>query len=200
MDAVTRLLLVDDHPMVRDGLRARLADVAGFVVVAEAGDAASALAAAQNHRPDLVVMDVALRGDSGIELTRALIAEHPGLRVLVLSMYDNPGYVSEAQRAGACAYVLKDSPAEAIIDALRTVAAGAEVWPAAPAPGEGPHLTPREREVLGLLAYGLSSRQIGERLGMGVRTVETHRTHLRRKLSLDSPAALLRYAMEGSWR
>lgn len=200
MDAVTRLLLVDDHPMVRDGLRARLADVAGFVVVAEAGDAQTALAAAQRHRPDLVVMDVALRADSGIELTRALIAEHPGLRVLVLSMYDNPGYVSEAQRAGARAYVLKDSPAEAIIEALRRVAAGEQVWPASPSSGDGPHLTPREREVLGLLAEGLSSKQIGERLGMGVRTVETHRTHLRRKLGLDSAAALLRYAMEGQWR
>lgn len=200
MDRLTRLLLVDDHPMVRDGLRARLADVAGFAVVAEAGDAQTALAAARSHRPDLVVMDVALRADSGIELTRALIAEHPGLRVLVLSMYDNPGYVSEAQRAGASAYVLKDSPAEAIIEALRRVAAGEQVWPASQAAGDGPHLTPREREVLGLLAEGLSSRQIGERLGMGVRTVETHRTHLRRKLGLDSAAALLRYALEGQWR
>jgi len=200
MDQLVRLLLVDDHPMVRDGLRARLAESTGFSVIAEAGDAAGALAAARLQRPDLVVVDVALRGDSGIALTRELRAEHPGLRVLVLSMYDNPGYVSEAQRAGASAYVLKDSPAEAIIDALRRVAAGGEVWPAGPVQGEGPHLTPREREVLGLLAEGLSSKQIGERLGMGVRTVETHRTHLRRKLQQDSPAALLRYAIEGGWR
>ncbi len=196
----TRLLLVDDHPMVRDGLRARLSDVPGFAVVAEAGDAAGALAAVQQQRPDLVVMDVALRGDSGIQLTRQLLTLQPALRVLVLSMYDNPGYISEAQRAGARAYVLKDSPAEAIIDALRTVAAGGQVWPSPPAGGDGPHLTPREREVLGLLAEGLSSRQIGERLGMGARTVETHRTHLRRKLNLDCPAALLRYAIGGGWR
>lgn len=194
------LLLVDDHPMVRDGLRARLAGVPGFVVVAEAGDAAGALAALQRHAPDLVVMDVALRGESGIQLTRQLLGRQPGLRVLVLSMYDNPGYVSEAQRAGASAYVLKDSPAEAIIDALRAVAAGGQVWPAPPSTAEGPHLTPREREVLGLLAEGLTSRQIGARLGMGARTVETHRTHLRRKLGLDSVAALLRYALEGPWR
>jgi two-component system nitrate/nitrite response regulator NarL len=186
--------------MVRDGLRARLAGVAGFAVIAEAGDAAEALAAAEQQRPDLVVMDVALRGASGIELTRELRRRHPGLRVLVLSMYDKPGYISEAQQAGACAYVLKDSPAEAIIEALRTVAQGGEVWPAPAMPAEGPHLTPREREVLGLLAQSLSSKQIGERLGMGVRTVETHRTHLRRKLNLDSPAALLRYAIEGGWR
>jgi two-component system, NarL family, nitrate/nitrite response regulator NarL len=186
--------------MVRDGLRARLADVPGFVVIAEAGDAAGALAAADGERPDLVVMDVALRGASGIQLTRELRERHPGLRVLVLSMHDKPGYISEAQQAGACGYVLKDSPAAAIIDALRQVAAGGTVWPAPPTSGDGPHLTPREREVLGLLAEGLSSKQIGERLGMGVRTVETHRTHLRRKLELDSPAALLRYAIEGRWR
>lgn len=194
-----RLLLVDDHPMVRDGLRARLDAVPGFRVVAEAGDAAGALAALAQD-PELVVMDVALRGDNGLQLTRELLALRPGLRVLVLSMYDNPGYVREARLAGARAYVLKDSPAETIIAALRTVAAGGELWPQPASATEGPHLTPREREVLGLLAEGLSSQQISERLGMGARTVETHRTHLRRKLNLDSPAALLRFAMEGSWR
>jgi two-component system, NarL family, nitrate/nitrite response regulator NarL len=192
-----KLLLVDDHPMVREGLRARLAAVPGFEVVAEAGDAVGALAAL-SLQPELVVMDVALREGNGLQLTRQLLALQPGLRVLVLSMYDNPGYVREAKLAGARAYVLKDSAAETIIDALRQVAAGGEVWP--PSTSGGPHLTPREREVLGLLAEGLSSQLIGERLGMGVRTVETHRTHLRRKLRLDSPAALLRYAMEGAWR
>lgn len=195
-----KLLLVDDHPMVRDGLRARLERVPGFQVVAEAEDEASARAALAGETVDLVVMDVALRQGNGLQLTRQLLAQQPGLRVLVLSMYDNPGYVREAQRAGAHGYVLKDAPAEHIIDALRQIAAGASVWPQPALAGEGPHLTPREREVLGLLAEGLSSGQIGERLGMGVRTVETHRTHLRRKLQLDSPAALLRYAMEGRWR
>lgn len=195
-----KLLLVDDHPMVRDGLRARLAGVAGFCVVAEAGDPQSALVELDRHRPEMVIMDVALRGESGIELTRQLLARQADLRVLVLSMYDNPGYVSEAQRAGARAYVLKDSPAEAIIEALRTVAGGGEVWPNPISSGDAPHLTPREREVLGLLAEGLSSRQIGARLGMGARTVETHRLHLRRKLNLDTPAALIRYAVGGGWR
>lgn len=200
MDSALKLLLIDDHPMVRDGLRARLTGVPGLVVVAEAADGDTAFQAMREHRPDLAIMDVALRGESGLDLTRRLLAQYPALRVLVLSMYDNPGYVGEAQRAGARAYLLKDNPADAIVAALHTVAAGGEVWPAPPAPGGGPHLTPREREVLGLLAEGLSSRQIGERLGMGVRTVETHRTHLRRKLCLDSPAALLRFALEGSWR
>jgi two-component system, NarL family, nitrate/nitrite response regulator NarL len=195
-----RLLLVDDHPMVREGLRARLASVPGFAVVAEAGDAGEALEALSLQTVDLAVMDVSLRGASGIALTRELLARQPDLRVLVLSMFDNPGYVAEAQRARACGYVLKDSPAEAIVAALRAVAAGQTVWPSSTGDEDGPHLTPREREVLGLVAEGLTSAQIGERLGMGARTVETHRLHLRRKLQLDSPAALLRYAMEGGWR
>lgn len=195
-----RLMLVDDHPMVREGLRARLAGEPGLELVAEAGDIAGALAAAEQQRPDLLILDIALRGENGLDLARLLRQRQPGLRLLVLSMYDNPGYISEAQRAGACGYVLKDSPAEAIVEALRHVAAGGEVWPATALSPDGPHLTPREREVLGLLAEGLSSRQIGERLGMGARTVETHRLHLRRKLNLESPAALLRYAIEGGWR
>ncbi len=195
-----RLLLVDDHPMVRDGLRARLASVSDLEVVAEADDEDSAVQALEQHRPDLVVMDVALRQANGIEVTRRLRQLQPLVRVLVLSMYDNPGYVSEAQRAGASAYLLKDSPAERIIEALQTVAAGGEVWPSGTDSDEGPHLTPREREVLGLVADGLSCKQISERLGMGVRTVETHRTHLRRKLKLESPAALVRFALEGQWR
>jgi two-component system, NarL family, nitrate/nitrite response regulator NarL len=199
MDLI-RLLLVDDHPMVREGLRARLASAPGFAVVAEAADAGEALEALAQQRIDLAVMDVALRGASGIALTRELLARQPSLRVLVLSMYDNPGYVAEAQRAGARGYVLKDSPAESIVAALRALAVGEVVWPSNAAADEGPHLTPREREVLGLLAEGLTSAQIGERLGMGARTVETHRLHLRRKLQLDSPTALLRFAMEGGWR
>jgi two-component system, NarL family, nitrate/nitrite response regulator NarL len=195
-----RLLLVDDHPMVRDGLRARLSSVPGLQVVDEADDEASAVLALERSRPDLVVMDVSLRNANGIDVTRRLLQLQPGLRVMVLSMYDNPGYVSEAQRAGASAYLLKDSPAERIIEALQTVAAGGEVWPDTTDGEEGPHLTPREREVLGLVADGLSCKQISERLGMGVRTVETHRTHLRRKLKLESPAALVRFALEGQWR
>jgi DNA-binding NarL/FixJ family response regulator len=195
-----RLILVDDHPMVRDGLRARLATVAGLQVVGEADDEESTLGVVERTQPDLVVMDVALRHSNGLELTRRLKQAQPNLRVLVLSMYDNPGYVSEAQRAGASAYLLKDSPAERIIEALRTVAAGGQVWPSSSDADEGPHLTQREREVLGLVAEGLSCKQISERLGMGVRTVETHRTHLRRKLKLESPAALVRFAVEGQWR
>jgi two-component system, NarL family, nitrate/nitrite response regulator NarL len=206
-DAITdtvRLLLVDDHPLVRDGLRARLESVPGLRVVAEAGSADEALEAAARAAPDLVIMDIGLRGASGIDATARLRAAFPGLRVLVLSMFDNAEYVREALRAGAGGYVLKDSPAEEIVAAIRAVMAGANFLspslaapPARPARGSEA-LTPREREVLALIAEGLSSRDIGDRLEMGVRTVETHRTALRRKLDLPSAAALVRYAVE--WR
>ena len=207
-----RLLLVDDHPLVRDGLRVRLQAAPGLDVVAEADGALAALDMVALHRPDLVLMDVGMRGINGIEATRRILAaacaaavEAP--RVLVLSMFDNPEYVREALRAGACGYVLKDSPADEVVQAIHAVMAGATVAPEALAAAPVPHpdhtagaaLTPREKEVLALIAEGLSSRDIGLRLGMGVRTVETHRTHLRRKLVLGSPAALVRFAVERSW-
>lgn len=201
-----RLMLVDDHPLVRDGLRARLDAVPGLAVVAEAGDAQTALQEAERARPDIVLMDIGLRGTNGIEATRALRAAQPGLRVLVLSMHDNPAYVRAAQQAGARGYLVKDCLAEDIVHAVRSVMAGEdllaapEVPPAAeaidPAASSGLPLTPREREVLALIAEGLSSREIGARLAMSTRTVETHRTHLRRKLHLTSAAALVRFAVE----
>jgi len=197
-----RLMLVDDHPLVRDGLRARLETVPGLAVVAEADSAASALDEAARHAPDLVLMDIGMRGGNGIEATRALLAAQPSLRVLVLSMFDNPEYVREALAAGARGYLLKDRPADEIVQAIGAVMAGqtflspgVEATARRAPRGDSP-ITPREEEVLALIAEGLSSRDIGERLGMGVRTVETHRTNLRRKLGLASPAALVRYAVE----
>jgi DNA-binding NarL/FixJ family response regulator len=201
--ATLRLMLVDDHPLVRDGLRARLEAVPGLHVVAEADGASSALEQAARAAPDLVLMDIGLRGTNGIEATRRLREALPGLRVLVLSMHDHPEYVRAALGAGAGGYVLKDSPAEDIVAAIHAVCAGqrylsAGLEAAAATPRGVDLLTPREREVLALIAEGLSSRVIGERLAMGVRTVETHRTSLRRKLDLPSTAALVRYAVQ--WR
>lgn len=201
-DATIRLMLVDDHPLVRDGLRARLEGVPGFAVVAEAGSAEAALGEAARTQPDLVLMDIGMRGVNGIEATRRLKAARPALHVVILSMFDTAAYVQDAVAAGAGGYVLKDSPADEIVCAIRTVVAGGQFHSPALAAesrqasdGAG-QLTPREKEVLALIGQGLSSREIGERLAMGVRTVETHRTHLRRKLGLHSPAALVRFAVE----
>jgi DNA-binding NarL/FixJ family response regulator len=198
-----RLMLVDDHPLVRDGLRARLETVPGMAVVAEADGADAALRAAAEHSPDLVLMDIGLRGASGIDTTRALRTRHPHVRVLVLSMHDGAEVVRDALAAGAAGYVLKDSPAEEIVQAIHAVMAGQPhlspglvAAPPTARPRRDDALTPREREVLALIAEGLSSRDIGQRLQMGVRTVETHRTSLRRKLDLGSAAALVRYAVE----
>jgi two-component system nitrate/nitrite response regulator NarL len=208
--ATLRLLIVDDHALVREGLQARLQSEAGISVVGEAASAAEALEVAAALRPDVVLMDVALRGTNGIEAARELLRREPRLRVLMLSMHDDPAYRRAAAAAGASGYVLKDSAASEIVGALRQVGAGGSCWTVGPgqasealaagaAATRDVPLTPREREVLALIAEGLSSREIGQRLQMGVRTVETHRTNLRRKLDLSSPAALVRFAVERRW-
>ncbi len=202
MSSPTRVLLVDDHPLVREGLRARLADTPGIEVVGEAGDAEQAFARVGMLRPDLVLMDVGMKQVNGIELTARLRAAHPGLRVLMLSMYDNPEYVHRALEAGACGYVLKEAPSEEIVTAIAEVVAGRRYIGSGLAatsgrPGESrPMLSARESEILRCLAQGLASKQIAERLGMSVRTVETHRQNIRRKLGLAGQAELIKYAVE----
>ena len=202
MTASTRILLVDDHPLVREGLRARLAQTPGLEVVGEAGDAEQAFARVSMLRPDLVLMDVGMKQVSGIELTGRLRAQYPELRVLMLSMYDNPEHVHRALAAGAMGYVLKEAPAEEIVDAILAVAAGRSFLGtglaarATRADGARPLLSQRESEILRGLARGLASRQIAEELGMSVRTVETHRQNIRRKLNLGGQAELIKYAVE----
>jgi len=198
----TRILLVDDHPLVREGLRARLSVVPGLLVVGEAGDAAQALAQLESSCPDLVLMDVGMKQVDGIELTTRLLARQPELRVLMLSMYDNPEYVNRALRAGARGYVLKEAPSVEIVAAIAAVSAGqiflsAQLAGRAARSGQAkPLLSARESEILGCLARGQSSKQIGQQLGMSVRTVETHRHNIRRKLNLAGQAELIKYAVE----
>lgn len=204
MDEVNtvRLLLVDDHPLVRDGLRVRLETVAGFRVVAEAGNASEALEAAARSEPDVALMDIAMRGDSGIVLVRLFHERFPHVRVIMLTMHDEPPYVIEAFRRGARGYVLKDCPAEEIVAAVHTVMAGRRYYSSGVADLLGgptpttPVLTQREKEVLDLLGAGLSSKEIASRLDLSVRTVETHRLNIKRKLDLDGSAALVKFAVE----
>jgi DNA-binding NarL/FixJ family response regulator len=197
-----RLFLVDDHPLVREGLIARLESVADVRVVGDAGDAAAALECIAELQPRVVLTDIGMKGVNGIELTRLLLARHPELIVLVLSMYDSAEYAQQAMAAGARGYVLKDSPSTEILAAIRAVAAGGTYLSPALAQRLFRPATPRvqlserEQQILGLLGQGQSSKQIARALEIGVRTVETHRQSIRRKLDLAGQAELIRYAVE----
>ncbi|MBW8757344.1 MAG: response regulator transcription factor [Burkholderiales bacterium] len=197
-----RLLLVDDHPLVRDGLRARLQAVPGFEVVGEASNAEEAHAQLGALQPTLVLMDVGMKGVNGIDLTSALLVREPALLVLMLSMYDNPEYVQRALQAGARGYVLKDSPASEIIAAIEAVAGGGTFLSPAVSrrlfrnQAPRPMLSSRECEILAALARGLSSKHIAREMDVSVRTVEAHRQNIKRKLLLEGQAELIKYAVE----
>lgn len=197
-----RVLLVDDHPLVRDGLKARLSLLPGIATVGEAGTALEALEQMTRVRPNLVLMDVGMKDMNGIELTALLLKQHPELRVLMLSMYDNPEYVQRAMQAGARGYVLKDAPAAEIVAAIEAVAAGGTFLSPAVSKrlfrnqAPRPLLTPRESEILSALGRGESSKQIANALGLSVRTVETHRQSIKRKLDIEGQAELIKYAVE----
>jgi two-component system nitrate/nitrite response regulator NarL len=199
------LILVDDHPLVRDGLRLRLEGVPGLVVAGEASNAREALELAERLAPDLVLMDVGMNGMNGIALAGIFHERFPAVRVLMLSMHDNIEYVTQAVRAGASGYVLKDSPATEIVHAISAVldnrtyfSAGiaARMIQASALQTPAERLTPRESEILDALADGLSSKQIAERYGLSVRTVETHRLNIKRKLEIEGQAELIKVAVE----
>ncbi len=200
-----RLVIVDDHPLVRDGLRARLSVVAGLQVVGEASSGTEALVLADTCAPDLMLVDVGMRGMNGIELANILRLRHPTIRVLMLSMYDNREYVLSAVRAGARGYVLKESPTEEILAAIAAVCAGGNYFSAqvsslmAQESASSPQLTAREHEILLLLAHGSSNKLVARQLEISVRTVETHRLSLRRKLGVDSASDLLKIAVSHGW-
>ncbi len=200
-----RILLLDDHAMVRTGYRRLLDAEPGFRVVGEAGCADEAYARLQQGDVDVALVDISLRGASGIEATRRMLAREPQLKVLVLSMHDNPGYVSQAMRAGALGYLTKESEPAQVFDAIRQVAAGRRVLSAevaqalARATLDGEQLmgrlTPREFEVLRMAAAGDSPPCIAERMHLSPKTVLNHMTTIRRKLDADNDFQLLRLAV-----
>jgi DNA-binding NarL/FixJ family response regulator len=209
-DAI-RLLLIDDHPLVRDGLRLRLETVPRLRVVAEAGNAAAALAflaacLAEDPQggtlPHLALTDLNMPGVGGLELTALLHERYPQIAVLVLSMHDNPEYMVQAVKAGARGYLLKDEPGQEIITAIDAVMAGRSYFSAAAAvrlsqaSALSTLLTQRERDVLRHIADGHANKQIAQALGLSVRTVETHRLNIKRKLGIDGQAELIKYAVE----
>lgn len=200
-----RLLIVDDHALVRAGLRARLQIEPDVASVREAADAAEALAMLAEAPADLMLADISMPGMTGIELLQRTRAQCPGMPVIVLSMYHHREYVIAAVRAGASGYVLKEGPLDEIVDAVRAVADGGRYFSgpiadlARDLPDEAPLLTGREREVLLLVAHGRSNKIVARTLGISVRTVETHRLSLRRKLGVESPSEFLKLAVAQGW-
>jgi DNA-binding NarL/FixJ family response regulator len=201
-EKTVHIMLVDDHPLVRDGLRARLEAVPHFRVVAEADSGFDALALAGSTRIDLVLMDITMRDGSGIEATARLYANYPDIAVLILSMHDKLEYVTQAMQAGARGYVLKDAPGKDIVLAIDTVMAGGIYYSAAVArqlarpAAQDNQLTSREQEVLRHIANGESNKQIAKALDLSVRTVETHRLNIKRKLGIEGQAELIKFAVQ----
>jgi two-component system response regulator NreC len=204
---VTRVLLVDDHAVVRSGLRLLLDAEDDLEVVGEAGNAQDAIFEARALRPDVIVLDVVMPGESGIEVLPRLQAEVPGVKVVVLSMQDDPRYVREAFARGASGYVLKEAADAEVVAAVREIAAGGSyVHPVlgarmvvaeaeARAAAEADPLSEREREVMRLLALGHTNQEIAQLLFISVRTAETHRAHIMQKLGLATRAELVRHAL-----
>lgn len=207
-----RVLVADDHAVVREGIRHVLEGAPGFEVVAEAADGKQAFILAQVHKPDVLLLDITMPGESGLEVAARLRSSLPEVHVLILSMHDHTEYVLEAVRAGAHGYLLKDAGPSELRDAVRAVHAG-EAYFSPPVTrqltaavrgelvqerqtGMLERLTPRERDVLALVAEGRTNKQIGADLGISPRTVETHRESLMRKLKIRTVAGLTRFAIE----
>jgi DNA-binding NarL/FixJ family response regulator len=204
-----RVLLADDHTLVRAGLRKLLESIPHMEVVGEAGDGVSLLEQVEKLQPDLVLMDIAMPALNGLEATARLVKSWPDIRVLILSMHQNEEYVRRALRLGASAYLLKDAAPLELEQALKAVLRGETYLSPAVSRGvlsdyvlrlrseesAAELLTPRQREVLQLIAEGHSTKVIARRLDLSVKTVETHRSQLMKQLDIHEVAGLVRYAM-----
>jgi DNA-binding NarL/FixJ family response regulator len=204
-----RVLLADDHTLIRASLRSLLRGFAGIDVVGEANDGREAIEMVAACRPNVILMDIAMAGLNGLEATRRISKENSGVRVVVLSMYGSEQYVLQALRAGAAGYLLKESAPRELESAILAVARG-EIFLS---PAISKHvidvflnqtddqrsslerLTPRQREILQLIAEGSSSKQIAQRLNASIKTIESHRASLMERLDIHEVAGLVRYAI-----
>jgi DNA-binding NarL/FixJ family response regulator len=206
----TRIIIVDDHLIIRDGLKTLLSAADDLEIVAEAGSAEEFLQKLRFHPAHVALVDINLPGISGIRLTEQLATTHPGLRVLILSMYLNEEYINSAMKAGALGYIAKNTTRDELISAVRAVAAGqrylgrevSEVIATGyirrikddEITDPGP-LSRRETEILKLTAEGLGNKEISEKLFISIRTVESHKNHIMTKLDLKSSVEMVRYAI-----
>lgn len=212
-----RVLLADDHNLVRAGIRALLQNDPEIQVVAEAENGRQVRGLIELHSPDIVLMDIAMPELNGLEATAQLVKEFPALRIIVLSMHSTEGYVLKALRAGASGYLLKGAATPELGLAIKAVARGETYLSSAISKfvvdafrrgerdetsrtekntGVDTHLTPRQREVLQLIAEGHSTKEIAEKLSISVKTAKTHRSELMRRLDLHDVASLVRYAIQ----
>lgn len=211
MEHTKKILIVDDHPFVREGLKQLLATQGEFVVVAEASTSAAAQTILDESAPDIAVVDLTLGDDDGIELVRWIRTHHPGVAVLVLSMQDEALFAERLLRLGVHGYVMKNVAASDFIAALKRVARGqkhvsasvgerllTQVARGRTAEGEDPveALTERELGIFRLIGAGISTREIADRLDLSMKTVDAHRRHMREKLNLRSTSELIRYATQ----
>lgn len=202
-----RILVVDDHPLVRAGLRALIGDEPDLVVCCEAAGVSEALALVDDRRPDVAIVDLSLAEGSGLDLVRRLHARHPDTRLLVCSMHDESLFAARSLKAGAHGYVSKHEATERVVEAVHRVLAGGRYLSAAMtqrlADGDAGRvqtsvddLSNRELEVFALIGRGVSTAQIAQQLHLSVKTVETHRENIKRKLNLANGSELLRYAAQ----
>ncbi len=206
-----RILLADDHALVRAGIRELVQKLPGLEVVAEASNGRQALELIQTQPPDLVLLDIGMKELNGLEVAERLTREHPGVKALILSMHANEEYVLRALRAGACGYMLKDSAITELKLAIDTVLAGKTYLSPAisrsvidsylnrtaapPRKNSLDLLTPRQREILQLIAEGNSTKEIAANLNLSAKTVETHRAQLMERLDIYDVASLVRFAI-----
>lgn len=199
-----RIVVADDHAVVRRGLIMLLDNEADFEVVAEAGDVDGARRYVRGHHPDVLVLDLNMPGGSSLEAIPLILAENPETAVVVLTMQDEPAFARQALQAGARGYVLKEAADAELIEAVRRAAAGETYLnprlgarlASEPVTGRPDELSEREVDVLRLIALGHTNAEIAEQLSLSVRTVETHRAHIQQKLRLSSRAELVRYVFD----
>jgi two-component system response regulator NreC len=200
----TRIVIADDHSVVRSGLRMLLDAEPDLDVVAEAGDIDSARRYVRGHKPSVLILDLNMPGEPSLPAIPALREEFPETQIVVLTMQDDPAFAREAMRAGALGYVLKEAADAELVEAVREASVGSTYLhprlgarlAAEPARDSGDELTDREREVLKLIALGHTNSEVAAQLYLSVRTVESHRAHIQQKLQLHTRAELVRYALD----
>jgi DNA-binding NarL/FixJ family response regulator len=211
-----RVIIVDDHDLVRAGFSSLLRNLSGIQIVAEAGEGYEALRLIKEKKPDIVLLDIAMPGLNGLEVADRIRKEFPEVRVIILSMYVNEEYVLQAMRVGAAGYLMKDSKSEELELAIKAVAGGKtylsspvskkviedyikqplKKGPIANRTGVYERLTPRQREVVQLITEGYTTKEIAKKLNVSIKTIDAHRTQIMERLDIHDVASLVRYAIQ----